>query len=98
MAIRTFWDEELSPERAEELLQKGAAQIQKRGFTEIAMMALPVLAPISNITSHAALGLTGFLAPLLGPDLFDDLTRLVSKREHLERLIEILEDKQREGR
>ncbi len=56
-----------------------------------AILALELHKPVANISAHLALMSCGFLAPVLGYELFNDLTRLLANRDNIERLIEAIE-------
>ena len=94
MAIQHFWDEELTPEQTEALLEKGANEVVRRRMAVPAILALEMHKPLANMLAHAALLGCGFIAPILGPELFNDLSRLLSKRENVERLIVLIEQKE----
>lgn len=91
MATRGFWEEELTQEELDKLCKKAALEITKRRLEAPAVMLLEMHKPLANFNAHMALAAGGFLAPLLGYELFNDLTRLLSKRDNIDRLLEEIE-------
>jgi hypothetical protein len=92
METRSFWSEELSDERRDELIAKAAKEVTSRRLEVPAMLALELQKPVANISMHAALGLGGFIAPIIGFNRFDDLTRLLAERQNIERLVLAIEE------
>ena len=91
MASRGFWEEDLTEEELTKLCQKAALEITKRRLEAPAIMLLEMHKPIANFNAHVALGAAGFLAPIVGFELFNDLTRLLAKRDNIDRLLEEIE-------
>ncbi len=91
MATRGFWEEELAPEELEKLCQRAAQEITKRRLEAPAVLLLEMHKPIANFNAHLALGAAGFLAPMVGFELYNDLTRLLAKRDNIDRLLEEIE-------
>ena len=92
MGTRNFWDEELTAEEIQSLCQRIAHEITKRQLEAPAIILLECHKPIANFNAHMALAASGFFAPLLGYELFNDLTRLLAKRDNIERLLVEIED------
>lgn len=67
--------------------EKIAREIVKRRMEAPAILALELHKPVANINAHLALGAAGFLAPVVGFDRFNDLTRLIAKRDNIEHLL-----------
>ncbi|MBL8048408.1 MAG: hypothetical protein JNJ45_06970 [Chthonomonas sp.] len=57
-----------------------------------AIFALEMHKPLANVGATLAVTVSPMLIPFLGFDAFDDYTRLLSKRENWERLINALEE------
>jgi len=93
-----FWTEELTPEETENLLQKIATQIQKRKMEVPAVMALEMHKPIVGTLSNASVVFAPFIVPFLGFDNVNDYTRVLSKPENIERLMNILESPREEAK
>lgn len=86
-----FWDEELSPEETERLLDKAAEQIRKRRMEAPAILALEMHKPLSGVASHAMVAFAPFAIPFFGYDNIHDMSRLLKDRQNVERLIQRLE-------
>jgi hypothetical protein len=86
-----FWEQELTDEEAEELIAKAAEQITRRGLAVPAILALEMHKPLAYLGSQAAVAFAPFIAPIAGYDRYHDYTRLLSKRQNVERLIRLLE-------
>jgi acyl-CoA reductase-like NAD-dependent aldehyde dehydrogenase len=89
--MQDFWDEDLTPEETEALLDRAAAHIRKRRLETPAILALEMHKPLSGIASHAAIALAPFAAPFLGFDAVRDISRLLRDRANVERLVQRLE-------
>jgi hypothetical protein len=86
-----FWETELTEEETEGLIEKAADQIRKRGLTVPAILTLEMHKPLAYIGGQAAVAFAPFIAPITGYERYHDYTRLLSKRENVERLIRTLE-------
>lgn len=76
----------------QKLSAKIALEVTKRHLEVPAIMLLEMHKPVANFNAHLMLGVGGFFAPLLGFELFNDLTRLLAKRDNIERLLEAIEE------
>ena len=90
-----LWATELTAEETEALIQKAVEQIRKRKLELPATLLLEMHKPVLGIGSQAAVVFSPFLVPFLGFDGVNDYTRLFSKRENVERLLELLESESR---
>ena len=86
-----FWDEELTPEETEAIIQKAANEIIRRKMQTPAILALDMHKPLANVTSAAGVVFAPFLVPFLGFNTVNDYTRLLAKQENVERLIELID-------
>ena len=86
-----FWNEELTEEETERLVDKAAKEILRRKMEAPAILALEMHKPITNIVAHAAVAFAPFAIPFVGFDLLNDYSRLLQKRENIEKLIQRLE-------
>jgi hypothetical protein len=86
-----FWDEELTPEETDRLLDKAAEQIRKRRLEAPAILALEMHKPLSGIASHAVVAFSPFMIPFFGYDGVHDMSRLLKDRRNVELLIQRLE-------
>ena len=90
--MRDFWDEELTEDETETLLRKAAQEISKRKMNTPAILALEMHKPLAYVGGNAAVAMAPFMVPFLGFDAVNNYSRLLSKRENLERLIVMLEE------
>ncbi|RYG26842.1 hypothetical protein EON82_01765 [bacterium] len=86
-----FWDEELTPEETDQLLDKAAAEIRKRRMEAPAIIALEMHKPLASIASHAVVAFSPFMIPFFGYDGVHDMSRLLKDRRNVESLIQRLE-------
>jgi hypothetical protein len=88
--MNEFWERDLTEEESAALIEKAASEIARRGLQAPAILLLEMHRPLSFVTSHATVAFAPFLVPFLGFNAVNDYSRLFSKREHVERLIEAL--------
>jgi hypothetical protein len=93
-----FWNEELTPEQEEVLLDKAAQEIRKRRLEAPAIIALEMHKPLATIGAHSSVVIAPFLVPLFGYDRVHDYSRLFKKKENVELLIQRLEKPEAEAR
>jgi len=86
-----FWETELTEEETSSLLEKAAHEVRRRNMVVPAVLALEMHKPLAYVGAHAAVALAPFIAPITGYERYNDYTRLFSKRENVERLIQLLE-------
>lgn len=98
MVTQKLWQEELPEEEAAALIEKISTKIVDQRMTTPAILALEMHKPLSNVVAHIAVGGVAFIAPVIGIELFNNLTRLLSKRENVDRLILAIEAKAGEVR
>lgn len=91
--MHNFWDKDLTEDETETMLQKAADEISKRKLHVPAILALEMHKPVAYVGGHAALAMAPFMVPFLGFDAVNNYSRLFSKRENLERLIVMLEER-----
>jgi hypothetical protein len=89
--MQDFWAEELTEEETEALIERAAASIERRGLKTPAILFFEMHKPLAFIGSQTTLAFSPFLVPFLGFDGVNDYTRLFSKRENIERLLERLD-------
>ena len=89
-----LWNSDLTPEEEESLLQKLSKEIKKRKMEAPAIVALETHKPLSNVIAQSFIVFSGFLVPFLGFQNVNDYSRLLQKRENVERLIVLLEEKE----
>lgn len=92
--MHDLWDSELTEKEEEALLYKAAKEIRRRKLETPAILALESHKPLANVLAQSAIVFSGFLIPFLGFQNVNDYSRLLRKRENIERLIRLLEEKE----
>lgn len=85
------WDEDLTDEETDRLLERVAAEVRRRRLETPAILALELHRPLAGLGSGALVVLAPFAGPLFGPDNVRDLSRLLRKKGNVEKLLERLE-------
>jgi hypothetical protein len=86
-----FWKDELSEQETEALLDRAAAEIRKRKLEAPAVLTLEMHKPLAYVGSHAIVAFSPFLVPFFGYQNINDYSRLLSKKEKIEKLLQRLE-------
>ncbi len=86
-----LWQTELTEEETETLLNKAAAEIKKRKLETPAMLMFEMHKPLGYVSANAAVAFSPFLVPFLGFDNVNNYSRLLAKRENIEKLLIRLE-------
>jgi hypothetical protein len=89
--MQHFWDEDLTEEETSALLDKAVRAILERRLETPAILFLEMHKPLAYLGGQAALAFAPFLVPFFGFDFVNNYSRLLSKRENIERLIQMLE-------
>jgi acyl-CoA reductase-like NAD-dependent aldehyde dehydrogenase len=89
--MNDFWAEELTEEETESLLDKAAEEISRRKMEVPAILFLEMHKPLAYVGSQAAAFFAPFLIPILGFDRVNNYSRLMAKRDNVEKLIQRLE-------
>lgn len=92
-----FWSQELTDSETDELIEKAAVAIEKRKMNAPAILFLEMHKPLSYIGSQAAIVAAPFIVPFVGFDFVNNYSRLLSKRENIEKLIVRLEKPREEA-
>ena len=90
-----FWDEEITPEDEDEIIEYIARQLYKYGMETAAIMFLESLKPISRYGSSMGQMFVSPLLPFLGDNITvkgDKAIRVFEDTRNVERLIQRLED------
>ena len=90
--MRTFWDDELTPEQEAKIIANLTKEIGKRKLEAPAILALEAHKPLANMIGHGLVAASPFLAPFLGMENVDNYSQLLGNRESIERLIISLEE------
>lgn len=88
------WDDELSEEEVEKLLDKAEAEVRKRRLETPAIMALELHKPLSNVGANALVVIAPFVVPFFGYDNVQGVSRLLRNKANIEKLIQRLESPQ----
>ncbi|MBX7133509.1 MAG: hypothetical protein K1X67_12620 [Fimbriimonadaceae bacterium] len=89
--MNDFWQTELTEEETQALIQKATDEVAKRRLQSPAVLFLEMNKPLSNIAANATVVFAPFLVPFFGFDAINDVSRLMTKRENIERLIQSIE-------
>ncbi|MCB8933236.1 MAG: hypothetical protein M9921_09850 [Fimbriimonadaceae bacterium] len=83
-----LWENELTEEESEALIQKAVKEIRRRKLEVPATVMLEMHKPLANVGGHAAIVFAPFTVPFLGFDFVNNYSRLLSKRELIDRLLD----------
>jgi hypothetical protein len=86
-----FWEDEVSEEETEKLLNKAADEIRKRQLEGPAILFFEMHKPLSNVFAHAGAAFAPFMVPVLGYDFVHQYSSILRKRDNVERLIDLIE-------
>ena len=81
----------LTEEETENIVEKTASEIVRRGLQTPAILFLEMHKPLSGVMGHASVAFAPFALPFVGFDRYADLSRLISSRENVERLLQRIE-------
>ena len=90
-----FWDEEITQEEEEEIIEWIAREFYKYGLETAGIMFLESLKPISRYGSSMGQIFISPMLPILGDNLMmkgDKAMRVLERDENVEKLIQRLED------
>jgi hypothetical protein len=87
------WDEPLSVEQRDELIDKIASAVVARRMETPAILFLEMHKPLSFIASQGLVVSSPFVAPLVGIDNVQLAVKLLEDRENVERVIRRIEEK-----
>jgi hypothetical protein len=94
--IDRWYEDELSDEERDAILERIAQGIVQRGMAAPAVLFLELNKPLSFVASQSLIVLTPFLAPFVGIENVHRYSRLLEKRENVELLIERIEQLEHE--
>jgi len=86
-----YQTETLNDEENEALIDKIAQEIVKRKMEVPAVLMLEMHKPLSYVASQASIVFAPFIVPFAGYDNAQNLTRLLSRRDNIENLIQRIE-------
>lgn len=89
--MNDFWQTELTEEETEALIEKATREVAKRRMHSPAILFLEMHKPLSFVAANATVAFAPFIVPFFGFDAVNDYSRLMTKRENVERLIQSIE-------
>ena len=87
------WDAELTDETRDEFIESIATRVQGYGVTSPAIFFLEMHKPLHFIAGQSVLLGSGILAPIFGAKNVQKMSKLLERRENVERLIQRIEEK-----
>jgi hypothetical protein len=90
------WSEELSDEERDRWIEKLADGVVKRGMEAPAILFLEMHKPLTFIASQSLVVGSPFIAPFVGIENVQAASKLMAKRENVERLIDRIEEMREE--
>lgn len=93
-----LWQQDLTDEETDKLIDKAADMIRKRKLELPAMLFFESHKPLAFVGANTAVTFAPFLVPFLGFDNVNDYSRLFSKRENIEELLNRLDQKEGDGK
>ena len=94
----TAWDDPLTTEERDALIEKVSEAVVKRGLQTPAILFLEVHKPLSFIASQGLIVTSPLTAPFIGLDNVQSISRLIADRNNIEALIARIEDLSEESR
>ncbi len=88
----TDWGAPLTDEERDRFIDKIATNVVKRGLETPAIIFLEMHKPVSFFASQGLVVFSPFMAPFVGFDNVQLASRLLDKRENVERLIQRIEE------
>jgi len=86
-----LWEDELTEEEENTLLDGLEKEIRKRKLEVPAIMFFEMHKPLATLAGNLALATSPFLVPIIGYKNVNDYSRLLSKKDNVEKLILRLE-------
>ena len=87
-----IYSQELTEEETEAIVDRVASEIVRRGLQTPAILMLEAHKPLAGVIGQASVVMAPFALPFVGFDRYTDLSRLISKRENIERLLTRIEE------
>lgn len=88
---QSTWDDEISAERRDELIENLARKVVKHGMAAPAILFLEMHKPFAFLASQTMILGSGFLAPLVGVQNIQEYSKLIESRDNVELLIRRIE-------
>lgn len=86
------WDEELTVERRDQLIDYLANKIIKHGMASPSILFLEMHKPFAFLASQTVILGSGFLAPFVGFQKIQEYSKLMESSDNVERLVCRIED------
>jgi hypothetical protein len=86
------WVDDLPDSERDEIIEKVATQVVSRRMATPAILFLEMHKPVSFIASQSLVVLSPFTAPFVGMDNVQVASKLLEKRENVEKLIQRIEE------
>ncbi len=86
------WTEDLTPQERDDLIEKIAQGIVKRGMQTPAILFLEMHKPLTFVASQSLVVTSPFIAPFVGIGNVQLAAKLIEKRENIELLIDRIEE------
>lgn len=86
-----LWDDELTAEQRELLIEKLARRVQRFGMEAPAILMLEMHKPLAFLASQTLILGSGILVPLFGLKNIQQYSKLLESRDHVEMLIRRIE-------
>ena len=93
-----LWDEPLTPDERERLLDTAAEAVVRRGLQTPALFALEMHRPLGFIASQGLIVLGPLLGPLIGIERMQNAARLLREPDALDAIIARIEERSAQGR
>ena len=90
--MQNFWQEELTPEQENELINNIAQAIHKRKMETPAILFFEMHKPLAGIVGQSVVVFSPFITPFVGFDAVNDYSRVLGSRATVEKLILKLEE------
>jgi hypothetical protein len=92
------WSDELTVEERDAWIEKVASGVVKRGLETPMVLFLEMHKPLSFVASQGLIVTSPFVAPFVGIDNVQMLSKLIEKRENIELLVQRIEELGQERR
>lgn len=86
------WMDDLTPQERDDLIEKIAEGVVKRGMQTPAILFLEMHKPLTFVASQSLVATSPFIAPFVGIGNVQLAAKLIEKRENIELLIDRIEE------
>jgi hypothetical protein len=86
------WMDDLTPQERDDLIEKIAGGVVKRGMQTPAILFLEMHKPLTFVASQSLVVTSPFIAPFVGMGNVQLAAKLIEKRENIELLIDRIEE------